>query len=116
MRVPAAESSALSLTLASSTKPPPLSTQAHVAFFDPDGDGVIAPRDTFAGFRHLGFNLALSAAAAILIHGAMSPATANGRGFLLNPARFLRIYVDDVHLAKHGSDSEVCVEIFESSF
>ena len=68
---------------------------------------MIAPGDTFTGFRRLGFGLALSAAAAALIHGAMSPATANGRGFPLNPARFLRIYVDDIHLAKHGSDSEV---------
>ena len=68
---------------------------------------MIAPGDTYAGFRRLGFNVALSAAAAIMIHGAMSPATADGRGFPLNPAKFLRIYVDDIHLAKHGSDSEV---------
>ncbi len=74
---------------------------------------MIAPRDTFAGLRRLGFNLALSAAAAVLIRGAMPPATANGRGFPLNPARFLRIYVDDIHLAKHGSDSKVCAEISE---
>jgi hypothetical protein len=37
-----------------------------------DGDGVIWPWDTFVGFRRLGFNFLISAAAPFFIHASFS--------------------------------------------
>jgi hypothetical protein len=50
-----------------------------VLWFDFDGDGVIYPWDTFIGFRKLGFNILLSAAAPFVIHGTFSIPTWVGR-------------------------------------
>ena len=33
----------------------------HMAFWDPDGDGLIYPLDTYRGFRNLGFDPIISA-------------------------------------------------------
>lgn len=75
--------------------------QQHCAFFDADSDGVIWPLDTFRGFRALGFNLVLCAFAVVIIHANFSYPTCPG----LLPDPFFRLYVDNIHKAKHGSDT-----------
>ncbi|PFH53897.1 hypothetical protein AMATHDRAFT_72925 [Amanita thiersii Skay4041] len=76
--------------------------QCHVAFFDRDRDGVIWPSDTFHGFRTLGFSLFLSALAVLVIHTGFSYPT---YGTLL-PDPFFRLKINNMHRAKHGSDTE----------
>ncbi|KAJ4290274.1 hypothetical protein N0V90_010489 [Kalmusia sp. IMI 367209] len=75
--------------------------QQHCAFFDPDHDGIIWPRDTFSGFYKLGFGLILSSLAVVLIHAAFSYPTLS----TWIPDPFLRIYIANIHKDKHGSDS-----------
>lgn len=75
--------------------------EQHVAFFDKDGDGVIWPSDTFRGFRELGYNLLIQLIGTFLIHFTMSYATLDTRV----PDPFFRIYVKNIHHAKHGSDT-----------
>ncbi|EIW63435.1 Caleosin-domain-containing protein [Trametes versicolor FP-101664 SS1] len=75
--------------------------QQHCAFFDADGDGVIWPLDTFRGFHALGFGVLLSALAVLVIHLNFSYPTCPG----LLPDPFFRLFLDNVHRAKHGSDS-----------
>lgn len=76
--------------------------QSHVAFFDADGDGIIWPSDTYAGFRDIGFGVFFSALALLLIHGSFSWITF---GTLL-PDPYFRLKVKNMHRAKHGSDTE----------
>ncbi|KAF5497732.1 putative peroxygenase 3 [Colletotrichum siamense] len=75
--------------------------QQHCEFFDRDQDGVIWPLDTFVGFYKLGFGLILSTLSVFIIHGNFSYPTV--RGYLPDP--FFRIFIDNVHRDKHGSDS-----------
>ncbi|RDB21536.1 putative peroxygenase 3 [Hypsizygus marmoreus] len=75
--------------------------QAHVAFFDPDGDGIIWPLDTFRGFRDLGFGLILSVLSMFIIHGGFSWVTF---GTLL-PDPFFRLNIKNMHRGRHGSDT-----------
>ena len=75
--------------------------QQHVEYFDRDGDGIIWPLDTYQGFRGWGFIFPLAVIAMIIIHGALSFATVPS--FFPDP--LCRIYVKNVHLNKHGSDS-----------
>lgn len=76
--------------------------QQHVAYWDADGDGVIWPRDTYAGCRRWGWSRPLCVVVAALIHAGLSWPTQ--QGWLPDP--LLRIRVDRLHRAKHGSDSQ----------
>ncbi|KNE61881.1 calcium-binding protein 1 [Allomyces macrogynus ATCC 38327] len=76
--------------------------QQHVKFFDRSGDGIISMLDTFRGFRALGFNLLFSVMAIFMINGTMAYATQDS--WIPDP-RF-RVYIKNIHKAKHGSDSE----------
>ncbi|EGY20893.1 caleosin domain-containing protein [Verticillium dahliae VdLs.17] len=75
--------------------------QQHVEFFDQDRDGVIWPMDTFRGFHRLGFHLLLSLLAVFIIHANFSYPTVSS--WLPDP--LFRLYVGNIHKAKHGSDS-----------
>ncbi|KAM3568584.1 hypothetical protein VYU27_009295 [Nannochloropsis oceanica] len=77
--------------------------QQHVDFFDRDGDGVITMRDTFFGFRRLGFNWAFCLWAVFVINPAFS--IASYPGYFIDP--FMCIYSRNIHRGKHGSDQEV---------
>jgi len=79
----------------------PTPLQGHTAFFDTDGDGIIWPRDTWRGFRILGYNLLICLFSVIAIHGAFSYLT---WGSLL-PDPFFRLKIKNMHKAIHGSDS-----------
>ncbi|KAG0238218.1 hypothetical protein BGW42_006498 [Actinomortierella wolfii] len=75
--------------------------QQHCEFFDPDGDGVVWPSDTFLGFRRLGYNLVWCVLAMYLINGFLSYAT--NPSWIPDP--FFRVYLTRIHKDKHGSDS-----------
>ncbi|PQE22906.1 hypothetical protein CJF30_00008474 [Rutstroemia sp. NJR-2017a BBW] len=77
--------------------------QQHCAFFDRDSDGVIWPQDTYIGFRRLAYNPILALIAVFVIHANFSyPTLPNGR---ILPDPFFRLYTENVHKDKHGSDS-----------
>ena len=46
--------------------------QAHAAFFDFDGDGVLSLSDTYKGMRSTGFNVLLAALGTAIIHASFS--------------------------------------------
>ncbi|XP_038976522.1 probable peroxygenase 4 [Phoenix dactylifera] len=75
--------------------------QKHVSFFDRNKDGVIYPKETYEGFRAIGFGVALSSVSSVLIHGFLSPKTNNGT----IPAILLPILVANIQKGKHGSDT-----------
>lgn len=75
--------------------------QQHCDFFDRDHDGIIWPSDTFWGFHALGFNFVLSALALLIIHINFSYPTVTG----LLPDPLFRIYLQNIHKDKHGSDT-----------
>jgi hypothetical protein len=72
-----------------------------VEYFDRDKDGIIWPSDTWRGFRDWGFIWPLAAFATFIIHFAFSYRT----GKSLLPDILFRIYIDNIHKNKHGSDS-----------
>jgi len=78
--------------------------QQHVLFWDRDADGQIYPWDTYIGFRELGFNIAFSFLALLVINLGFSYPTRLAHSYMPDP--FFRVYVDSIHKAKHGSDSE----------
>lgn len=79
--------------------------QQHVMFWDRDGDGAIYPRDTYRGFRDLGFNCLFSLLAVIIINGGFSYPTRLAYSWF--PDVWFRVWVRPIHKAKHGSDTGV---------
>ena len=75
--------------------------QQHCAYFDPDNDGIIWPLDTYHGFHKLGYNILLSAFAMFVIHFGLSYPTTDS----LFPDPLLRIFLQNIHKDKHGSDT-----------
>ncbi|KAI7389174.1 Caleosin-domain-containing protein [Hortaea werneckii] len=75
--------------------------QQHCLYFDQDGDGVIFPHDTFIACRKWGWGTFLSALATFIINFNLSYPTQPG----WLPGPLFRIYINNVHKAKHGSDS-----------
>ncbi|EMR89980.1 putative caleosin domain-containing protein [Botrytis cinerea BcDW1] len=79
--------------------------QQHVAFFDADSDGVIYPRDTYNGFRRLGWTPLLAVGTTLLINTVFSyPTLPPGQWF---PDFKFRIYTDRIHKDKHGNNSGI---------
>lgn len=77
--------------------------QQHCDFFDLNRDGVVSPLETFIGFRLLQWGIFLSLLATFIIHSSFS-------WFSLAPGRWIpdplfRIYLANIHGAKHGSDT-----------
>ncbi|KAF8642859.1 hypothetical protein AX16_009366 [Volvariella volvacea WC 439] len=83
--------------------------QAHVGFFDRDGDGVIWPLDTYKGFREIGFGIVLAAISMIIIHMGFSWATFG----TWIPDPYFRLKIRYMHRAKHGSDTEAYTQTGE---
>ncbi|KAM0418944.1 hypothetical protein ACHAPT_012102 [Fusarium lateritium] len=77
--------------------------QQHCDFFDKDRDGVIYPIDTFRGFRRLGFGVILSLLSVFIIHANFSYPTLSS----YVPDPWFRIYIDNIHKDKHGSDTGI---------
>nr|XP_010909571.1 probable peroxygenase 5 [Elaeis guineensis] len=75
--------------------------QKHVSFFDRDKDGVIYLQETYEGFRALGFGVAFSSAASVLINGFLSPKTNDGSISSFS----LPVLVDNIQKGIHGSDT-----------
>ncbi|KAI3720151.1 hypothetical protein L6452_21062 [Arctium lappa] len=78
--------------------------QKHVAFFDRNKDGVVYPWETFQGFRAIGSGILLSSFAAVFINVGLSGKTRPGKKF---PNLLFPIEIQNINLAKHGSDSGV---------
>ncbi|KAL2069996.1 hypothetical protein VTL71DRAFT_14676 [Oculimacula yallundae] len=94
--------------------------QQHVLFWDRDGDNIIYPHDVYTGFREIGFSIPFSLTA-LLIPVFFSYPTRLGHSYIPDP--LFRIYVRDIHKAKHGSDTGIYdlsgnlrVENFEGMF
>ncbi|KAH8101333.1 Caleosin related protein-domain-containing protein [Cristinia sonorae] len=77
--------------------------QQHVDFFDINKDGVITPFETFIALRSINWSILLTIIAVLFIHGGLSYATLDPGNILPDP--FFRIYVRNIHRAKHGSDT-----------
>ncbi|TGO63156.1 hypothetical protein BOTNAR_0104g00030 [Botryotinia narcissicola] len=77
--------------------------QQHVSFFDPDSDGIVSPRDTYNGFRRLGWSPLLAVGSAMIINSIFSYPTLPPGQWI--PDFKLRIYTERIHKGKHGSDS-----------
>lgn len=78
--------------------------QKHIVFWDRDNDGVIWPLDVYRGFRDLGFCIPYSLGALLIPIFFSYPV---GLAYSYLPDPFMRIRVDVIHRAKHGSDTGV---------
>jgi len=83
-------------------KEPLSALQQHILFWDQDNDGIIWPHDVYNGFRAIGFNIPFSLTS-LLIPVFFSYPTTLGHSIMPDP--WFRIWVKDIHKAKHGSDS-----------
>jgi hypothetical protein len=72
--------------------------QQHVLFWDRDADGQIYPRDTYVGFRDLGFSILFSLFAVVIINVNFSYPTRLAVSWLPDP--LFRVYVGGIHKAK----------------
>ncbi|KAK9051032.1 hypothetical protein SSX86_027657 [Deinandra increscens subsp. villosa] len=78
--------------------------QKHIAFFDRNHDGLIYPWETFQGFRAIGSGILLSSFAAVFINLGLSRKTRPGKKY---PNLLFPIEIENIKLAKHGSNSGV---------
>jgi peroxygenase len=73
--------------------------EQHCSFFDPDGDGVIWPSDTYRVCRSFDWKIFTSLFFTAFLHSVQSYNTQPG--FLPDP--FFRLYVKRAYMNKHGS-------------
>ncbi|XP_071735566.1 probable peroxygenase 5 [Rutidosis leptorrhynchoides] len=78
--------------------------QKHVIFFDRNHDGVIYPSETYQGLRAIGSGIFKSAFFAVIINVGLSGKTRPGKIF---PNLLFPIYIQNIVLAKHTSDSDI---------
>lgn len=86
------------ITISPSSAHAETALQMHVAFFDRDSDGMITWSDTYEGCRALGFGVAKSAALASAINLALGSSTGGGT---------FTVSLENIHLGKHDSDTDV---------
>lgn len=73
----------------------------HCAFWDPDGDGIIWPLDTYRGFRAIKFNIPFSFISMLVIHSTFSYPSCPS----ILPDPLFRVYLQNIYKCKHGSDT-----------
>lgn len=89
-------------------KPPKMTVlQQHISFWDSNNDGVITLGECYDGWRRIGFNPILALLGMLVINLNFSYFSAPNTGWKSwIPDPFFRVYMDNIHRCKHGSDSE----------
>ena len=88
----------------SESPPKPTALQQHILFWDRDSDGIIHPMDVYTGFRELGFSIPFSIGSLLIPIFFSYPITL---AYSWIPDPWLRIYIGNIHKAKHGSDTGI---------